>query len=223
MGGGVLWQYVLAYPDDLASHDDDRSAVAVRVRRDQGAPTASPATTTSPRPGGGGAAPEFVRRLAAGDRSEDDPATQPARDHARVLRPARQHRRTSTRSSCSTRCCGPRVGDDFYPGRRDDRRANWPALAPGARGVLNAMSPKYYQRRGRRRPAAQAADHLAARRAGPGGQRHVAVRPGLPRPARRRPGVARRRRAAAAADGRADPRGPRRLPGGAAASPRRSL
>ena len=76
MGGGVLWQYAVAYPDDLASMTMIAPVSPYGYGGTKG-PTACHASTTSPARGGGGAAPEFVRRLAAGDRSEDDPATSP--------------------------------------------------------------------------------------------------------------------------------------------------
>jgi len=43
------------------------------------------------------------------------------------------------------------LGDDFYPGDYT-QSPNWPFVAPGTRGVLNAMSPKYFNAR----PALQA-------------------------------------------------------------------
>uniref|UniRef100_A0A7C3WNQ9 Alpha/beta hydrolase n=1 Tax=Thermofilum pendens TaxID=2269 RepID=A0A7C3WNQ9_THEPE len=39
-----------------------------------------------------------------------------------------------------------RLGDDFYPGDYAES-PNWPYVAPGTRGVLNAMSPKYFNAR----------------------------------------------------------------------------
>jgi len=39
-----------------------------------------------------------------------------------------------------------RLGDDFYPGDYVES-PNWPYVAPGTRGVLNAMSPKYFSAR----------------------------------------------------------------------------
>uniref|UniRef100_A0A7C4FCL9 Alpha/beta hydrolase n=1 Tax=Thermofilum pendens TaxID=2269 RepID=A0A7C4FCL9_THEPE len=39
-----------------------------------------------------------------------------------------------------------RLGDDFYPGDYV-QSSNWPYVAPGTRGILNAMSPKYFNAR----------------------------------------------------------------------------
>jgi hypothetical protein len=48
-----------------------------------------------------------------------------------------------------------RVGEDFYPGDLTTS-PHWPGVAPGTRGVLNTMSPKYYDASGiprlRRKP-----------------------------------------------------------------------
>ena len=99
------------------------------------------------------------------------------------------------------------VGADNYPG--DSATApNWPTTGPGTRGVLNAMSPKWFS----------VADDLVALAPKPPvtwvrgsrrchRQRHVAVRPGLPRSARRGPRLAGRGGLPAAADGRPDPGG----------------
>ena len=38
------------------------------------------------------------------------------------------------------------VGDDFYPGDYTNS-PNWPYVAPGTKGVLNAMSPKFFNAR----------------------------------------------------------------------------
>ena len=88
--------------------------------------------------GGGVANPEFVRRLAARDRSGGP------------LSP----RNVMTGSYWSARHREPReeelldevlksvVGDDHYPGDSTPSE-HWPGVAPGTRGILNALSPRY--------------------------------------------------------------------------------
>ena len=88
--------------------------------------------------GGGAVNPEFVQRLAAGDRS-NEPASP---------------RSTMTGAYWSPRHREPReeqlldevlksvVGDDFYPGDSEPSE-HWPGMAPGTRGILNALSPRY--------------------------------------------------------------------------------
>ena len=91
--------------------------------------------------GGGTGAPEFVARLAAGDRSEDGP-TAPLN----VLRTAYwspSHREPPEREQVLlTELLKSVTGDDGYPGDSAPSE-NWPGLAPGTRGILNALSGKH--------------------------------------------------------------------------------
>ncbi len=89
--------------------------------------------------GGGTGSPDFVERLARGDRSTEDP-TSPLN----VLRT----------SYWSTDHTEPRedilldevllstIGDGGYPGDLQPSE-NWPGVAPGTSGILNALSGKY--------------------------------------------------------------------------------
>jgi pimeloyl-ACP methyl ester carboxylesterase len=90
--------------------------------------------------GGGVVNPEFTRLMAAGDRGSDNPQASP-----RVVmnsfywkppfKPAREEDLLSSLLS-------EKVGPDKYPG---DFVAspNWPNVAPGVHGPINAASPKY--------------------------------------------------------------------------------
>ena len=90
--------------------------------------------------GGGVVNPEFARLMGAHDRGDDNPQASP-----RVVmntfywkppfRPAREEELLSSLLS-------EKVGPDKYPG---DFVAspNWPGIAPGTLGPVNAMSPKY--------------------------------------------------------------------------------
>lgn len=90
--------------------------------------------------GGGVVNPDFPRLMAAGDRSSDNPQASP-----RVVmnsfywkppfKPAREEELLSSLMS-------EKVGPERYPG---DAVAspNWPNVAPGRFGPLNAASPKY--------------------------------------------------------------------------------
>jgi pimeloyl-ACP methyl ester carboxylesterase len=90
--------------------------------------------------GGGVVNPEFARLMGAGDRGSDNPQASP-----RVVMnsfywkpPFRAEREEELLSSLLTE----KVGPDKYPG---DFVAspNWPGIAPGVLGPVNAMSPKY--------------------------------------------------------------------------------
>jgi pimeloyl-ACP methyl ester carboxylesterase len=91
--------------------------------------------------GGGTGAPEFVERLAAGDRSEDGPAAP-----LNVLRTAYwspDHREPLEREQVLlTELLKSVTGDDGYPGDATTSE-HWPGIAPGTRGILNALSGKH--------------------------------------------------------------------------------
>ncbi len=90
--------------------------------------------------GGGVVNPEFPKLMAAGDRSSDNPQASP-----RVVmnsfywkppfKPAREE-------DLLTSLMSEKVGEQKYPGDFVPS-ANWPNVAPGAFGPINAISPKY--------------------------------------------------------------------------------
>jgi pimeloyl-ACP methyl ester carboxylesterase len=137
MGGGILQQYEIDHPNDLATLSllAPLSPYGFGGTRDVEGTPCYPDLAGS---GGGTAAPEFVRRLAAHDASEDEPASSP---------------RVVMRSFFwSPRYVAPdedelidevlltQVGEDFYPGGSTPSD-NWPGVGPGPRGVNNAMAP----------------------------------------------------------------------------------
>ena len=81
------------------------------------------------------------------------------------------------------------IGDDGYPGDTTTSE-HWPGVAPGTRGILNALSPKYCNWAGDRRPRPEAADPVDARRAGHRRRRRLAMGDGDARLARPRARVA---------------------------------
>ena len=90
--------------------------------------------------GGGVVNPEFPRLLAAGDRSMDNPQASP-----RVVMnsfywkpPFKPAREEDLLSSILTE----KVGEQKYPGDLTPS-ANWPNVAPGSFGPMNAITPKY--------------------------------------------------------------------------------
>lgn len=90
--------------------------------------------------GGGVVNSEFPQRIANGDRSEESPTASP-----RVVmnnfywkppfRPSREEELLSSLMS-------EKIGPDKYPGD-SVASPNWPNVAPGAWGPINASSPKY--------------------------------------------------------------------------------
>jgi pimeloyl-ACP methyl ester carboxylesterase len=141
MGGGVLWQYVLAYPDDLAS----LTMIAPLSPYGWGGIKgldAKPCFDDYAATGGGTAAPDFCRRLAEGDRSEDVPTSSP-RVIVRDFFGPRANVANVDEEFLLDEVLLTRVGDEFYPGDATTS-PNWPGVAPGTRGVLNTMSPRYF-------------------------------------------------------------------------------
>jgi pimeloyl-ACP methyl ester carboxylesterase len=91
--------------------------------------------------GGGTGNAEFTARLAAGDRSsEGDTAPRNVLNRS-YWRPG--HREPPEREEMLlTEVLKSVTGDDGYPGDMTPSE-HWPGVAPGTRGILNALSPKY--------------------------------------------------------------------------------
>jgi pimeloyl-ACP methyl ester carboxylesterase len=91
--------------------------------------------------GGGTGSPDFRQRLAAQDRSTDSAASPRNVMNASYWSPS--HREPREREELLLdEILKSRTGDDGYPGDLVPS-PNWPTVAPGTRGILNALSPKY--------------------------------------------------------------------------------
>lgn len=89
--------------------------------------------------GGGLANPDFAKRMAEGDRSEESPTSPRNVMNGHYFKPPfRSPREEAFLSSVLS----VKVSDQYYPGDLTTS-ANWPGIAPGVYGPLNAMSPKY--------------------------------------------------------------------------------
>jgi pimeloyl-ACP methyl ester carboxylesterase len=91
--------------------------------------------------GGGTGSAEFTQRIAAGDRSTE------AQTCPRVVMNSSywraDHREPPEREEMLLEeILKSRTGDDGYPGDSTPSE-HWPTVAPGTRGILNALSPKY--------------------------------------------------------------------------------
>jgi pimeloyl-ACP methyl ester carboxylesterase len=139
MGGGILQQYEIDHPGDLASLTliAPVSPFGFGGTRDaQGTPCYSDFAGT----GGGTAAPDFVRRLAMRDASEDEPASSP-RVVMRNFFWSPRHK-APDEDELIQEVLLTQVGEDFYPGGSTPSD-NWPGVGPAPRGVNNAMSPPW--------------------------------------------------------------------------------
>jgi pimeloyl-ACP methyl ester carboxylesterase len=91
--------------------------------------------------GGGTGSPEFARRLAEKDRSSDSPFS--PRNVINTSYWAPTHRESPEREDMLVEEVLKSVtGEDGYPGDMIPS-SNWPGLAPGTRGILNALSGKF--------------------------------------------------------------------------------
>ncbi len=89
--------------------------------------------------GGGLINPEFLRRLAAGDTSDESPfSPRMVLRHGIVMTPQTPQREDMlVNAMIQTRTSEDNYSRDLTPS------PNWPYFAPGTRGVNNALSPKY--------------------------------------------------------------------------------
>jgi pimeloyl-ACP methyl ester carboxylesterase len=91
--------------------------------------------------GGGTVSPEFVRRLASGDRSSESPLS--PRNVIRSSYWAPTHQEPADREDLLVdEMLKSLIGDDGYPGDSTPSE-HWPGVAPGTRGIINALSGKY--------------------------------------------------------------------------------
>jgi pimeloyl-ACP methyl ester carboxylesterase len=93
--------------------------------------------------GGAAANPEFIKALAAADTSDSQNGPRTVMRQFYVANPAAlNHEEIYLASMLSTK-----VGENNYPGNFE-ASVNWPGFAPGNTGVLNSMSPKYFNTSG---------------------------------------------------------------------------
>ncbi len=142
MGGGVAMQYLADRP--TAHRVASLTLVAPVSPFGFGGTRDTQGTLCDPSGagcGGGAANPDFVARLAAGDRTDESPLSPRQVLLAHYVKPpyVPEHLDIFVESMLSTR-----VGDDHYPGT-SRTVASWPGLAPGDRGVLNTMAPTHFR------------------------------------------------------------------------------
>ncbi len=138
MGGGIATQLTIDRPEQVAALvlESPLSPYGFGGTRDE---TGTPTTPDFAGTGGGAVNPEFVKRLAAGDRS-DDPAS--PRTVLRTTYVANPASLADDEELLLDTVLSTAVGTDNYPGD-STASPNWPMTAPGRRGVLNSMSPQW--------------------------------------------------------------------------------
>src|SRR5689334_2989779 len=139
MGGGVVMQLAVDRPERVAGLLLESPVSPYGFGGTRGA-DGTPTTPDFAGTGGGAVNPDFVARLAAGDRGDDEPASPRA-----VLRGTYVADPASLGADeelLLDTVLSTVVGPDNYPGDATTSEF-WPNTGPGGRGVLNAMSPKW--------------------------------------------------------------------------------
>jgi pimeloyl-ACP methyl ester carboxylesterase len=140
VGGGVAMQLAIDHPRQVAGIvlESPMSPFGFGGTKDVAGTPCHPDFAGS---GGGTANPEFVRLLAAGERGSDGPvAPRNVMNTGYYRPPFRVEPELEERyldAMFSTR-----VADAHYPGDLTTS-PHWPGVAPGTRGMNNAISPKY--------------------------------------------------------------------------------
>jgi pimeloyl-ACP methyl ester carboxylesterase len=140
LGGGVVLQYAIDHPESAGPIvlESPMAPFGFGGTRDTGGAPCWPDFAGS---GGGTASPEMVSRIAAGDRSGDD-AVSPRRVLTTLYGQPPFELAAAAEDALVEAMLEMAIGDDHYPGDLVTS-ANWPGVAPGERGVNNAISPKY--------------------------------------------------------------------------------
>ncbi len=138
LGGAVLW--------GLLAHDAANILSATLVA--PGSPfgfggtkdvAGTPTYDDFAGSGGGLVNPDMVRMMTAGERGSDHPAAPRNVMNAIFWKPPF---RAAREEDLLSSMLSEHMGSDRYPGDSTPS-ANWPGLAPGVRGPINAISPKY--------------------------------------------------------------------------------
>lgn len=90
--------------------------------------------------GGGSVNPEFVRRMQIGDHSDEDPNSPRNVINTFYYKPPF---RAAREEALLDSLLLEKTGGDRYPGDFTPS-GNWPSVAPGVYGPINATSPKYF-------------------------------------------------------------------------------
>jgi pimeloyl-ACP methyl ester carboxylesterase len=140
MGGGAAVQYAIDHPGEL------RSLVLVAPISPYGFGGTKDLAGTPCWPdhagsGGGTAAPEYVSRLAARDRTEESDMSPRKLMNTFFFKPPFRAPPDEEEQLLDA-VLSTRVGDQHYPGSSTPSE-NWPGVAPGPDGVNNLMSPRF--------------------------------------------------------------------------------
>lgn len=140
LGGEAVMQFAIDHPERVASV----TLIAPGSPFGFGGTTDEAGTLCYPDAAGSGAgliAAELVQRLTDGDDSDESPMSPRSVLRAYYLWP-RLRLPAALEDLLVGEILATALGDGNYPGDQQPS-ANWPGVAPGRRGVANALSPLY--------------------------------------------------------------------------------
>lgn len=139
-GGGVAMRYAMDHPRSVGGITlvNPMSPYGFGGTKDPGGTPCYPDFAGS---GGGTANPEFVKRLAGGDRSSEDPNSPRNVMNTFYFKPPFRVE-PEMEEELVTSLLSTKVEKANYPGDATGS-GNWPGVAPGSFGMNNAISPKY--------------------------------------------------------------------------------
>ena len=136
-GGAAIAAYARARPAASLTFIDPVSPYGYGGGRRDGTPCFADYAGS----GGGTGSPDFTNRLASGDRTTESQSSPRNVMNASYWSP--NHTEPPEREDLLLdEILKSVTGDEGYPGDAS-RSENWPTVAPGTRGILNALSPKY--------------------------------------------------------------------------------
>jgi pimeloyl-ACP methyl ester carboxylesterase len=139
LGGGIVMQFLLDYPELVASLTLVNPISPYGFGGTKGL-DGTPCYDDFAGSGGGVVNPEFTNRIIAEDRSADDPNSPRNVINAFYYKaPFTAEREEAFLTAALLQA----TGDDRYPGDLTPSE-NWPNVAPGQYGPINATSPKYF-------------------------------------------------------------------------------
>ena len=143
LGAGVAMQFLLDYPELVTSLTLVSPISPYGFNGTKGE-QGDPCHNNFAGSGGGVVNPEFIRRINEGDRSADDPNSPRNVINTFYYKPPF---RAAREEEYLTAALLQKTGDDRYPGDLNPCD-NWPNVAPGQYGPINATSPKFFNASG---------------------------------------------------------------------------
>ncbi|MFP2924230.1 alpha/beta fold hydrolase [Pyxidicoccus sp. 3LG] len=140
-GGGVVMKFAMEHPERVASLVLIAPISPAGYGGTKGEASVSACWPDHAGSGGGTVNPEFVKRVAAKDMSEENDASPRSVMNKYYFKPPFRLER-SREDVLVAEMLKMEVGEDFYPGD-SVTSTNWPGVAPGKRGMNNALSGKY--------------------------------------------------------------------------------